>query len=382
MSDLEEYRWLYRDSWSEPLVRWLLSTVPSAMIFDDHELVDDWNTSASWLAEHRADPWWATRSRSAMASYWLYQHWGNLTPEELARDELAQAVAAAAGTGEDVGPRLLEFAARADVEAGDDETPVESSARWSYARDLADGVRLLVVDSRAGRVLGEDRRRLLDAVEQRWVLDRATGDLTHLLLASSLPVLVPEGVHHLEAVDEVVAAGAWGAWWARRAEHLRRRVGLSHWAAFRDSFELLTDHLAEVARGERGVAPASVVLLSGDVHHGYLAAAGPRHGPPFRSAVWQVVCSPLRNPLHLPVRLGNRLLSLRAVRAALRGLARASGLPEPSWRWEVEAGPWFGNQLMTLLLDGPQASVEVRTSAATDDDRSRLHLRDRVRLTG
>ncbi|MGW1633884.1 hypothetical protein, partial [Streptomyces anthocyanicus] len=46
-------------------VRWLLSTVPSCMIFDDHDVIDDWNTSAAWLgtppragtdAEHRPAP--------------------------------------------------------------------------------------------------------------------------------------------------------------------------------------------------------------------------------------------------------------------------------------------------------------------------------------
>ena len=37
----EEYTWLYHES-SEPEVeRWVLSVVPSAMIFDDHDMIDD-----------------------------------------------------------------------------------------------------------------------------------------------------------------------------------------------------------------------------------------------------------------------------------------------------------------------------------------------------
>ena len=36
------------ESWGDPQVRWLLSTIPSSMIFDDHEMIDDWNTSAAW----------------------------------------------------------------------------------------------------------------------------------------------------------------------------------------------------------------------------------------------------------------------------------------------------------------------------------------------
>jgi hypothetical protein len=47
VADFEEYTWLYQQSWQDPEVRWLLSTVPTAMIFDDHDVHDDWNTSQS-----------------------------------------------------------------------------------------------------------------------------------------------------------------------------------------------------------------------------------------------------------------------------------------------------------------------------------------------
>ncbi|MDQ4003718.1 MAG: alkaline phosphatase D family protein [Actinomycetota bacterium] len=43
VASFEEYAYLYRDSCSDPAIRWLLSTVPSAMVFDDHEVSDDWN---------------------------------------------------------------------------------------------------------------------------------------------------------------------------------------------------------------------------------------------------------------------------------------------------------------------------------------------------
>ena len=46
LKDYEEYAHLYKLAWSDPANRWLLSTLPSAMIFDDHDIRDDWNTSA------------------------------------------------------------------------------------------------------------------------------------------------------------------------------------------------------------------------------------------------------------------------------------------------------------------------------------------------
>ena len=43
------------------MIRWLLSTVPSAMIFDDHDVHDDWNTSIDWVTEMREKAWWRKR---------------------------------------------------------------------------------------------------------------------------------------------------------------------------------------------------------------------------------------------------------------------------------------------------------------------------------
>ena len=36
VADFEEYCALYREAWSAPAVRWLLSVVPAIMVFDDH----------------------------------------------------------------------------------------------------------------------------------------------------------------------------------------------------------------------------------------------------------------------------------------------------------------------------------------------------------
>jgi phosphodiesterase/alkaline phosphatase D-like protein len=76
----DEYVGLYRDSWSDPEVRWLLSCVPTGMIFDDHDVRDDWNTSAVWRRQMADKPWWRERIRSALASYWSTSTWGTCPP--------------------------------------------------------------------------------------------------------------------------------------------------------------------------------------------------------------------------------------------------------------------------------------------------------------
>src|ERR671917_2380205 len=260
VASFEEYARLYRDSWGDPAIRWLLSTVPSAMIFDDHEVSDDWNISEAWLEETRMKPWWNDQIVGAHASYWVYQHLGNLSPEELSTNELFE------GTrrSEDAWPLLREFAYRAHR--------TSEGTRWSFHRDFGD-VRLIVMDSRGGRVLEEGRRSMIDAGEWAWIEDKAAGGFDHLLFGTSLPVLLGHGMHHLQAWNEAVCAGAWSERAKGVGERIRRSEDLDQWASFHDSFVALTGLIWRVGAGEKGAPPSSIVLLSGDVHHGYLAEA-------------------------------------------------------------------------------------------------------------
>ena len=101
---------LFRESWSDPDIRWLLATVPSTMIFDDHEVSDDWNISQAWVEEMRSLSWWDERITAAFMAYWLYQHLGNLSPPELAEETLLDQVQ----QDDDAGPR----SARARAQMG------------------------------------------------------------------------------------------------------------------------------------------------------------------------------------------------------------------------------------------------------------------------
>ena len=202
VADFGEYCFLYQEAWTEPSVRWLLSVVPTAMIFDDHDVHDDWNTSAAWRRDYQAKPWWPDRIRAAYMSYWIYQHLGNLSPAELAKNEMWQQMQE---PGDQAGP-LGDFAAQADRLAPD--------IQWSYRRTFGPpggAVRIVVIDSRSGRVLEEGRRRMVGEAEWQWVTESVAGDWNHVVLASSLPLLLPYGIHGLEAWNEAVCGGAWAS---------------------------------------------------------------------------------------------------------------------------------------------------------------------------
>jgi PhoD-like phosphatase len=345
-ADFEEYTRLYLESWTDPRVRWLLSTVPSAMVFDDHEIIDDWNTSASWRAERATQEWWPRRIHGGLMSYWVYQHLGNLSPAALARDDTWQAVQREAGA--DAGPLLRRMARRAD------QTP--SSTRWSYVRRWG-ASRLVVVDTRAGRVLAEQRRAMLDEAEFSWVqtaVREAVADgVDHLLIGSSLPWLLPQSIHHAERWNETLAARHAGRTLGRLSERLRQAADLEHWAAFGRSFERLGRTLVAAARGDFGRPPATTLVLSGDVHHAYSAELVAPAG--LAGRVHQVTVSPLHNRAPRAVELGFSAGWSRWARGLTRAAAWLGRVQPTRLRWRKEAGPFFGDLLGELVLDGRAA---------------------------
>jgi hypothetical protein len=352
VADFEEYTWLYYDSWSQPEVRWLLSTVPSAMIFDDHDVHDDWNTSRAWRRRMADLPWWPERLTGAYLSYWIYQHLGNLAPSVLETDPLASQVLRTASPG----AVLKDFAAH----AGDEEEGRKRSC-WSYARELG-GVRLVVVDSRSGRMLDRGERAMLSPLEWAEVEQHLRGDCDHLLVVTSLPLLLEPALHDLERWDEALTAGVWGRRAARVGEWLRQGLDLEHWAAFGGSFERMVNRLKEVASGERGRAPATVLVLSGDVHHSYVSRVRWPDGDQGRAPVAQLVSSPLRNAYPRRMRQAFRLAHTAPMRGLGRLLTRLARLPRPPVEWSFTIGPVYGNVLVSLRLDSTSARARIERS--------------------
>lgn len=57
--------------------RRLMANTPTYMIFDDHDLTDDWNISDKWTASVRESPLGKHIIGNGLAAYWLFQGWGN-----------------------------------------------------------------------------------------------------------------------------------------------------------------------------------------------------------------------------------------------------------------------------------------------------------------
>ena len=137
---------------------------------------------------------------------------------------------------------------------------------------------------------------------------------------------------------------------------------LDHWASFGESFGELCELLELVATGRDDPPPKTIVMLSGDVHHCYLAEVGFAAGTGARSSVWQAVCSAFRKDLAPREKLAMRAGNSRPLGLLAHALARAAGAPEPPVGWRMVHEPSYDNQVGCLRLGRERASVTIETT--------------------
>jgi hypothetical protein len=358
VANFEEYTWLYHESWRPDVERWLFSVLPSTMVFDDHDMLDDWNISGAWVRDIRAEPWWQEHIVGGLVSYWIYQHLGNLSPDELDEEGmLAQAVAA-----RDAGPFLREWAF-----GSEQFTPIPGGYRFSCYRELG-AVRLVVIEARNGRTLDPHARAMVDDGEWEWIVGHCRRPVDHLVLATSLPVFVPGGLHGLQQWNEAVCDGKWGRPLGWLGERMRRALDLEDWAAFDRSFRAFVDLLDDLSRPRHDYEPpATITVVSGDIHFSYVAGIE-RVEPavPGASRMTQVVSSPIRNSLGRRERRVLRFGVSRIGRRIGGLLQRAVGLGPCSVQWEIEDGPIFSNSMGELVFEGDEVRLRLERSRPDD----------------
>jgi hypothetical protein len=360
----EEHAQAYMEAWRHPEIRWMFSCIPSLAIFDDHEVIDDWNISAEWVVKMGDTSWWFGKYAAALLSYWIYQGAGNLHPDEWESDERFRAMrpAGVSRTFDATGSLHTLFMRYA---LG------QNRPKWSYAVDLH-GARLVVADLRYYRDL--KKRLLMDGDEWAWFEKSVTSSTSrHLLLVFSLPFLLPDAIHELETASETSNTFPWNLnplnWALETTGYgplgVRGELDLEHWSAFSASFNQVLGLLEELRRPGR-IRPAFVGILSGDVHFSY-NMVGRLSVAPSRP-IYQLVSSGARNLL---TGKEQAAISLMASPGGTAGLALARALstafgttlmpvnPKSAaqklrMKWEPAWSPsgwlWFGNFVTTLTL--------------------------------
>lgn len=237
----EDFALLYNYAWTQDKgVRQVLAALPTYMIFDDHEITNNWNAAPGWRAN-------ALKSGmeqilvDGLVAYWLYQGWGNLergtanqqTPLLSIMDEAEQ-------SGEDV----LE-ALRTQIRQ---ELTGKADLSWHYTIPTQPPIfvanarvhRTAVMDNNESAIL--TAARIMNQVQMdefRLWLRTHTHTIGLSLMVSSVPVLLPPAIGLAEYVAgkrfwlKSIAPLRWlGRRIARVQQKIAQRLSFDHWPLY------------------------------------------------------------------------------------------------------------------------------------------------------
>ena len=223
-----------------PSVRRGLANIPTYMIFDDHDVTDDWNINRKWRATVSSSPTGRRIVANALATFWAFQGWGN-DPSNFD----ARFIDTVAENFTDPRPRT-EF-----------EKTLWNFDAWSFHAPTHPPT--IVMDTRTQRSFDSDEgaARLISRDALKRVVSLAS-DAGHepgepLVLVSPVPIF---GFEMQE----------------RRQKFLVGKVGPYEidFEAWHSNLSGLVDLMKTIVED---LSPSCCILLSGDVHYGVSAEA-------------------------------------------------------------------------------------------------------------
>lgn len=283
-----EYAWTQDDS-----VRQVLATIPSYMIFDDHEIINDWNIAPQWRAE-LIKRGLGQKLIDGLVAYWLYQGWGNLIHQQTSNHPLLAIMQQAQTSGVDA-LEPLRAAIKEDIYG-----PTELS--WHYT--IPTNPPIFVANVRANRTTVFNNNphtlyapaRIMDQPQmselQTWMQEH---DNAPSLLVSSVPALLPP---FIGLAEYLLGLRLWPhgpaplRWLGQQLARLQLKLAVTtsfdHWPVFSATWQELL-HLLDTRHHD-------ILLLSGDVHFSYATKAH-RTFTKKTARLYQFVSTPIQNAL-------------------------------------------------------------------------------------
>jgi hypothetical protein len=273
-----------------PRVQRALANVPTYMIFDDHEVTDDWYLTQDWRDKVLTAPLGVTVVRNSLLSYTLFQGWGNdparFTSGDHARlltlaTQLFSGGAPAPAVANELGPLL----------GLDGSVP---AIRWDYTVPTGPTT-TAVLDTRT-------RRSFVGRLNPPGLLTAAALDeqlpislvpspgAVALIVVSPAPVL---GLALVEELLQPLAARGYSDFYVSVVKEGEPAItgylewDMEAWALDTARFEALLARCFEMGR---------TVLLSGDVHYAFSAEMDYwKQGQPNPARIVQLTASALKN---------------------------------------------------------------------------------------
>ncbi|QHA99667.1 alkaline phosphatase D family protein [Pseudomonas sp. J380] len=247
-----------------PGVARVFAHLSTLMIFDDHDITDDWNLSAQWEETAYGHPFSKRIIGNALMAYLLCQGWGN---QPTVFGELVSQTQALANQAQD---NHLDATQQDEL-----VTTLLKFQQWHYV--LPTTPALVVLDTRTRRWRSEFTLKqpsgLLDW-EALSELQQALLDHPSAIIVSPAPVF---GVKLIETVQKVFS-------WCG----FPLLVDAENWMAHRGAAQVILN----IFRHSR--TPGNYVILSGDVHYSFVYQVLIRHrngGP----NIWQITSSGIKN---------------------------------------------------------------------------------------
>ncbi len=243
-----------------PQVQRVLAHLPTAMIFDDHDITDDWNLSAGWETTAYEHPFSRRIIGNALIGYFICQGWGN-QPEVF--DDI-------------VLPRVMQFCSKADAARQDELIDtLLAFENWHYT--LPTEPPLMVLDTRTRRWRSEGKRWHPSGLMNWEALTEMQQGLMHqtaVVVVSPAPIF---GVKLIENIQRVFT------WFGKPL-----MVDAENWMAHRGAAYVLLN----VFRHSR--TPENFTILSGDVHYSFAYDVTLRFDDTHQK-IWQITSSGIKN---------------------------------------------------------------------------------------
>ena len=287
----EDFAILYEYVWTQDSdVRQVLASIPTFMIYDDHEITNNWNITPQWSATMLQNG----REQvlvDGLIAYWIYQGWGNLTQ----RDETLYPLLHLMQEGEQSGEDILE-ALRSHIRC---EVYGERTGRWHYEIQTVPPIFVLNARSERTEIFTQQQgdiygpTRILSQTQMQEIATwLQTHDTRPSLLVSSVPILLPPLIGLAEYIMGLRLWAPPVRWLGRRIAHFQQRVAIrtsfEHWPFFSDTWRELVQMLTKRTH--------DVIVLSGDVHFSYAMEAR-RSCSRAKARLLQFVSTPLQNTL-------------------------------------------------------------------------------------
>ncbi|WP_429528487.1 alkaline phosphatase D family protein [Pseudomonas frederiksbergensis] len=239
-----------------------MAHLPCLMIFDDHDVTDDWNLSAQWEETAYGHPFSKRIIGNALLAYMLCQGWGN-NPDAFA-DVLEKTRALSATE------RYLDSTVQDNLI--DDLLGFQN---WHYV--LPTTPALVVLDTRTRRWRSE-----MTLKQPSGLLDwEALSELQQELLDHPSAIIVsPAPIFGVKLIETVQRVFSWCGY--------PLLVDAENWMAHRGAAQVILN----IFRHSR--TPGNYVVLSGDVHYSFVYEVLIRHrkaGP----RIWQITSSGIKN---------------------------------------------------------------------------------------